>query len=258
VAGSVAPLAFIRTWYNSRVSSYTSSGRLDGQRQDSGVREGIESKARETDAAPGEFEIDEPFSSLLSTTREVLFSPQRFFDELPPYGPLGAPVLYFLISLSITAVINVVASLTFLAVPVGIAIATGSLDAGLLTRGLTIFVFASLVALPILFVAGFFASVLILHAFIRLIAGRDQKGLPATLRVSCYAVGAPVAVAWIPLAGILAVFYCFYLHMTGLKRVHRISTARSLGPILILTTLLLAVAAVVAAYDYSMIREAMK
>ena len=222
------------------------------------MREGIESTARETEAAASEFEIDEPFTSLLSTTRAVLFSPQRFFDELPPDGPLGAPVLYFLICSAITAVISVVASLTFLAVPVGIAVATGSLDAGLLIRVLTIFVFASLVVLPALFVAGFFASVLILHAFIRLIAGRDQKGLPATLRVSCYAVGAPVAVAWIPLAGILAVFYCFYLHTIGLKRVHRISTSRSLGAILILTTLLLLLATVVAVYDYSVIREAIK
>ena len=222
------------------------------------MREGTESKGHQTGAAARDFEIVDPFSSLLSTTRDVLFSPQRFFDELPPDGPLGAPVLYFLICSSITTVINVVASLTFLAGPVGIALATGSLDTGLLIRVLTIFVFASLVALPTLFVAGFFASVLILHAFIRLIAGRDQKGLPATLRVSCYAVGAPVAVAWIPLAGILAVFYCFYLHTTGLKRVHRISTARSLGPILFLTALLLALAAVVAAYDYGMIREAMK
>jgi hypothetical protein len=222
------------------------------------LREGIESTAHETDAAAGEFEIDEPFSSLLSTTRDVLFSPQRFFDELPPHGLLGAPVLYFLICSSITAVINVVASLAFLAVPAGIAVATGSLDAGVLLRVLTIFVFTSLVALPVLFVAGFFASVLGLHAFIRLIAGRDQKGLPATLRVSCYAVGAPVAVAWIPLAGILAVFYGFYLQTTGLKRVHGISTATSLGPILILTTLLLALAAVVVAYDYSLIREAIK
>ena len=222
------------------------------------MREGTESKGHQTDAAARDFEIVDPFSSLLSTTRDVLFSPQRFFDELPPDGPLGAPVLYFLICSSITTVINVVASLIFLAGPVGIALATGSLDTGLLIRVLTIFVFASLVALPTLFVAGFFASVLILHAFIRLIAGRDQKGLPATLRVSCYAVGAPVAVAWIPLAGILAVFYCFYLHTTGLKRVHRISTARSLGSILILTALLLTLAAVVAAYDYSMIREAMK
>ncbi len=223
-----------------------------------GLREGIESSARETDAVASEFEIDEPFTSLLSTTRAVLFSPQRFFDELPPDGPLGAPVIYFLICSAITTVISVVASLTYLAVPVGIAVATGSLDAGLLIRVLTIFVFASLVVLPGSFVAGFFASVLVLHAFVRLIAGRDQRGLPATLRVSCYAVGAPVAVAWIPLAGILAVFYCFYLHTIGLKRVHRISTARSLGSTLILATLLLVLAAVVAVYDYNAIREVMK
>jgi hypothetical protein len=223
-----------------------------------GLREGIEISARETDAAASEFEIDEPFTSLLWTTRLVLFSPQRFFDELPPDGPLGAPVLYFLICSAITAVISVVASLTFLAVPVGIAVATGSLDAGLLIRVLTIFVLASLVVLPALFIAGFFASVLVLHAFVRLIAGRDQRGLPATLRVSCYAVGAPVAVAWIPLAGILAVFYCFYLHTIGLKRVHRISTARSLGSTLILATLLLVLAAVVAVYDYNAIREVTK
>ena len=223
-----------------------------------GLREGIEISARETDAAASEFEIDEPFTSLLWTTRVVLFSPQRFFDALPPDGPLGGPVLYFLICSAITTVISVVASLTFLAVPVGIAVATGSLDAGLLIGVLTIFVLASLVVLPALFIAGFFASVLVLHAFVRLIAGRDQRGLPATLRVSCYAVGAPVAVAWIPLAGILAVFYCFYLHTIGLKRVHRISTARSLGSTLILATLLLVLAAVVAVYDYNAIREVMK
>jgi hypothetical protein len=223
-----------------------------------GLREGTDSTAHETHAAAGEFQIDEPFTSLLSTTRAVLFSPQRFFDELPPDGPLGAPVLYFLICSAITVVINVVASLTFLAVPVGIAVAAGSLDAGLLIRVLSVFVFASLVILPALFVAGFFASVFVLHAFIRIVAGRDQKGLPATLRVSCYAVGAPVAVAWIPLAGILAVFYCFYLHTTGLKRVHRISTARSLVPILILATLLFALATIVVIYDYSLIREAIK
>ena len=188
----------------------------------------------------------------------MLFSPQRFFDKLPPDGPLGAPILYFLICSVITAVINVLASLTFLTVPTGISVASGSLDTGLLLRVLAIVLFASLVVLPVLFVAGFFVSVLILHALIRLIAGQDQKGLPATLRVSCYSVGAQVAVAWIPLAGILAVFYCFYLHTTGLKRVHRISTSRSLGAILILTTLLLVLATVVAVYDYTLIQKAIK
>src|SRR5215213_1787598 len=104
-----------------------------------GSEKGIESTAHGTDTAASEFETDEPFSSLLSTTRDVLFSPQRFFDELPPDRPLGAPVLYFLICSAITAVINTVASLTFLAVPVGVSLATGSLDAGLLVRILAIF-----------------------------------------------------------------------------------------------------------------------
>jgi hypothetical protein len=112
--------------------------------------------------------------------------------------------------------------------------------------------------LPIGFVAGFFISVLVQHAFIRLVTGRDQKGLPATLRVSCYSVGAPVAVSWIPLVGILAVFYCFYLHTTGLRRVHKISRGKSLGAILILVTLFFMLAAAVIIYDYTLIREAMR
>jgi len=218
----------------------------------------MDSTGRKTNATASDFETAEPFSSLFSTTRDVLFSPRRFFDALPPDGPLGAPVLYFLICSAITAVINTVATLAFLAVPVGIALATGSWEAGLILRLLTVFVFASLVVVPVLFVAGFFVSVPIQHLFILLVAGREQKGLSATLRVSCYSVGAPVAVAWIPVVGFLAIFYCFYLHMVGLKRVHGISTGRSLGATLMLTTILLVLAVALAVYDYRLIQEAMR
>ncbi|HKH59035.1 MAG TPA: YIP1 family protein [Rubrobacter sp.] len=218
----------------------------------------MDSTGRKTNATASDFETAEPFSSLFSTTRDVLFSPRRFFDALPPDGPLGAPVLYFLICSAITAVINTVATLAFLAVPVGIALATGSWEAGLILRLLTVFVFASLVVVPVLFVAGFFVSVPIQHLFILLVAGREQKGLSATLRVSCYSVGAPVAVAWIPVVGFLAIFYCFYLHMVGLKRVHGISTGRSLGATLMLTTILLVLAVALAVYDYRLIQDAMR
>jgi hypothetical protein len=221
------------------------------------LREGTDSTVRETDGAAGEYETDRPISSLFSTTRAVLFSSRRFFDALTPDGPLGAPVLYFLICSAITAVISTVATVAFFAVPAGIALATDSVEAGLLLRLIAIFVLASLVVVPVLFVAGFFVSVPVQHLFILLVAGRDQKGLSATLRVSCYSVGAPVAVAWIPLAGILAVFYCFYLHATGLKRVHGISTGRSLGATVMLSALLLALAAALLVYDYRLIQEAM-
>jgi hypothetical protein len=65
-----------------------------------------------------------------------------------------------------------------------------------------------------------------------------------------------VAVAWIPLAGIPALFYCFYLHATGLKRVHEISTSRSLGATLMLTALLLVLATTLIVYDYRLIQGA--
>lgn len=210
----------------------------------------------ETGEAAGEYRVDRPLASLLSTTRDVLFTPRRFFDALTPDGPLGASVLYFLICSAITAVISTVATVAIFAVPAGIALATGSIEAGLLLRLIAVFVLASLVVVPALFVAGFFASVPVQHLFILLVAGRDQKGLSATLRVSCYSVGAPVAVAWIPLAGIPAVIYCFYLHATGLKRVHEISTSRSLGATLMLTLLLLALATALVVYDYRLIQEA--
>lgn len=66
----------------------------------------------------------------------------------------------------------------------------------------------------------------------------------ATLRLSCYAVRAPLALGWIPIVGLPAGFYCIYLYTTALKRVHGISTGRTLGAILIPLVLCLILAAV--------------
>jgi hypothetical protein len=74
--------------------------------------------------------------------------------------------------------------------------------------------------------------------------------LRATLRLSCYAVAAPVALGWVPVVGLLAVFYCFYLHATALKRVHRISTGTTLGAVLVLPALSLALAALFMFFVY--------
>ena len=146
----------------------------------------------------------------------------------------------------------------FLLCPWGSPLAAGSLEAGLLVRILSVFMFASLVVLPALFVAGFFASVLVLHAFIRLVAGRDQKGLPATLRVSCYAVGAPVAVAWIP-AGRHPGRFLLLLPARDRPEAGAQDLDRQVSrATLMLVTLLFVLATIVVVYDYSLIREAMK
>jgi len=100
-----------------------------------------------------------------------------------------------------------------------LALATGSVETDFLLRLVAVFVLASLVVVPVLFVVGFFASVPLQHALI------------------------------------LAVFYCFYLHASGLKLVHRISIGRSLRATLLLTVLLLALATTVTLYDYHLVQE---
>lgn len=197
-----------------------------------------------TDAT--EFTLERPFGSLFATTRDVLLSPQRFFDELAPDGPLWPPVLYFLICYLATTLISLVATAALFAVPAIFVAAAESSEARAATSGLLIFfvVFVLLsLAFFVLVAVLFFASVPLQHACVFLIAGRNQRGLRATLRLSCYAVGAPIALGWIPIVGFLAVFYCFYLYTTALRRVHGISTRKTLGAILIPLLVSLALAA---------------
>ncbi len=179
-----------------------------------------------------EFTLDRPFASLFSTTRDVLLSPRRFFDELSPDGPLWPPVLYFLICYLATTLISLVATASLFAVPLVFVVVADGSEARAAWGLLIFFVLLSLAFFVVVAVL-FFASVPLQHAFVFLIAGRDQQGMRATLRLSCYAVGAPIALGWIPIVGFLATLYCIYLYTTALKRVHAISTRRTLGAILI-------------------------
>jgi len=79
----------------------------------------------------------------------------------------------------------------------------------------------------------FCASVAVQHASVFLVAGHRQRGFRATLRACCYAAGAPMAVSWIPLAGLLTGFYSLYLLTTGLKRVHGMRDARAVAAVMI-------------------------
>ena len=193
-----------------------------------------------------EFTLERPLGSLFATTRDVLLSPRRFFDELPPDGPLWPPVLYFLICYLATTLISLVATAALFAVPaIFVAVAEPS-EARAAAPGLVIFFVVFMVlslGFFVLIAVLFFAGVPLQHACVFLIAGRDQRGLRATLRLSCYAVGAPIALGWIPVVGFLAGFYCFYFYTTALKRVHGISTRRTLGAILIPLVIFLALAA---------------
>ena len=202
------------------------------------------------EAGAAEYSLERPFASLLSTTRDVLLSPRRFFDDLAPDGPLWPPVIYFLICHLATTLINLVATAAIFAVPaVFLALADPKKMTPVVPIVLGVFVLVYL-AFSALVAVLFFASVLLQHAFVLLAAGREQRGLRATLRLSCYAVGAPIALGWVPVVGLLAVFYCFYLYATALKRVHGISTGTTLGAVLVPLALALALAALFVFFVY--------
>ena len=208
----------------------------------------------ETGAA--EYTLERPFASLLSTTRDVLLSPRRFFDDLAPDGPLQPPVIYFLICHLATTIINLVATAAVFAVPAAfLALSDPKEMTPVVPFIVGVFVLAYL-AFSALVAVLFFASVLLQHAFVLLAAGREQRGLRATLRLSCYAVGAPIALGWIPVVGLIAVFYCFYLYATALKRVHGISTGKTLGAVLIPLALSLALAALFVFFAYRATQDA--
>jgi hypothetical protein len=136
------------------------------------MQEGAASLPEQTSSVLGEFRPGKPLASLLSTTRDVLLSPQRFFDGLPPDGPSWPPVLYILICYLITTLINLIATVPFLIVPALIAMTDESPEADFYLIFLLVFVFALLIALSILSVVLFFAGVAIQHVFVFLIARR--------------------------------------------------------------------------------------
>lgn len=224
---------------------------------------------RREGAAPATGMVEEfvprrPFASLLSTTRDVLLSPRRFFGGLPPDGPIGPPVLYFSVCYWIATLVNLLVSFAVslpLLAPVLVAVGAGSSEAGTKIAGLLALAFLLLLAFLAISALGFalfFVGVPIQHAFVVLFAGSGGRGLRATLRLSCYAVGAPVLLAWIPLVGYAAALYCFYVYVVGLKRVHGISTARALAAVLVPVALFAALAATGLFLGYKALREAVE
>lgn len=210
----------------------------------------------ETEAVFEEFVPRRPVGSLLTTTRDVLFSPQRYFDWLPADGPGWAPSMYFVICYFITSLINALASLPLLLLPLILATTAAPSETGFSALSILAFSFLILVVYPILTVGFFFAGVAIQHLFIRVVAGRNQRGLLATLRVSCYSVGAAVLVVWIPLVGLVAILYSWYLYTTGLRRVHGISTARAVIAVLIPTILSIALMGVGIYFVFKALQDA--
>jgi hypothetical protein len=194
------------------------------------------SMSGERDPAFEEFAPRRPFTSLFSTSRDVLLSPRRFFDGMPPDGPARGPVAYLLAWYLISALLTILFAVLLLFPVVGLAVlfAPPSDPTDLMTTvgGVLAVALIGVLALGALYLVSallFFLWIPFQHAFVLLFARRSQRGVVATARLSCYAAGATMLFSWLPVVGILAIPYSIYLLTTGLKRVHRASNLRALA-----------------------------
>lgn len=176
-----------------------------------------------------EFDPSDPLSSFLDVLRSVILHPVDFFSGIPRQEGLGNPLLFALICIVISAVLNAVVGL--------IGVQSAQSSSGLIEPlGLRSQSFGGFVATVVLLVVIGIISLLIVAGLyqlaVRIVVGAENAGYSATFRVVAYAAVVNL-VSWIPILGLLLSLYGLYLQVVGLREVHQTTTGRAIGVLLL-------------------------
>jgi hypothetical protein len=156
-----------------------------------------------------EFDLRRPLPSALSVIGAVLFSPGRFYRNLPAEGPLAEPAVFVLLVGAVTS-----------AATAGVALLSGLLFGEVSAREIALTVLeAVLFTLLSPLAVGVVAGIYLLS--VRTFAGKVAT-FRGVYRIAAYAFAALV-VAWIPLVGAFAITYALMVLMgLGLRYVYRV------------------------------------
>lgn len=141
-------------------------------------------------------------TNYFAQVKEILTNPRGFFDSMPLSGGLTAPMTFFAASLGVFLVGN-----------------------GIVTMNLIV-----PVVLAIMFPISVYLGGMLVNFIAISMGGRGT--LEGTLRVYCYAYATLIA-AWVPIIGIFASFYSWYLFFLGFKRVHQLDTGKTIVVIIV-------------------------
>jgi hypothetical protein len=174
------------------------------------------------------------FQAFLTTLREILFSPTKFFGRMPLRRGLSNPLIFALIM----GVLGKVLGLTYQQV---LSLRFGELPG--LSPGHFI---AIAIALPLIVLAGLYIGCGIVHVCLTLVGG-NRKGFEATFRVIAYA-GATEIFSLIPFIGSIVTFiYALPITIIGLRESHGTSMGKAalavFLPAIVLGAFVVAVAA---------------
>lgn len=142
---------------------------------------------------------------------------------------LGDALRYFIIFLVIYGVMTGVMLGLMMSMIGGLAGASAGLGplgvSGLAAIGTLGTIIGTIIFVIIVGVIALFIDGIFLHIFIWIAGGR--KGVSTTLRAVIYSATPSLLFGWIPLIGILAVFWSIALEILAIKELHEISTTRA-------------------------------
>lgn len=198
----------------------------------------------------GEFNLQDPVNSFISTVRGVVLNPVGFFRGITKRGDFVNPVVFALICAVISGILGGIVgfliSLVFSGDPdFGVVGAFGGLIGNI--------ILAPIIATIVLFiVAGIF------HLLVLLFVRPSNAGFEATTRVVAYSFVYQLA-SWIPLIGIVASIYGIVLAIFGIREVHGTTTGKAalivLIPVAIALFILLLLALALGALAYTLLQQ---
>lgn len=191
-------------------------------------------------ASPGgEFNLQDPVGSFISTARGVLLGPAAFFRGIARQGDFITPVVFALICYEIATIIGGLIGLLLVGL-LGLSGLSGGQDALDLFGGAAGSIggfLVSLILAPVIGVIFLFIAAGIFHLLTLLIVGSGNSGFEATTRVVSYSwIYQAVAsvVSWIPILGPLIGLVVFVLlAIPGIREVHNTTTGKAALVVLI-------------------------
>ena len=170
----------------------------------------------------GEFNLQDPVNSLISTVRALVLDPVGFFRSIPRQGNFVNPLIFAVICAVINGVLGGI---------IGFLISLTSRSQGF--GGALAGLIGGIILAPIFVVIGIFIGAAIYHLLVMLLVRPTNAGFEATFRVVSY-VSVTQLISWIPLIGqIVAAVYGIVLAILGIREVHATTTGKAVLIVLI-------------------------
>ncbi|MEE9557011.1 MAG: YIP1 family protein [Candidatus Adiutricales bacterium] len=185
------------------------------------------------------------FSALMSTIKEILFSPWDFYTSMPVGGGLKPPLVFGLAVGSAGMILSIFWSIFWTIVIFNYGL-NGLFDEAidyLFPFPITSIAAAAviMVFVPLLVIIGLFFWSIFTHILLVLVLG-NKSGFEATFRVLSYSLSAWIFNVIPFLGGLLAFLWGLVLEIIGLSRAHEIGLFRVIFAVLFLPVILLILA----------------